>query len=600
LIAAVFMPALEIRPQKPGSKCIPAPIARPGRSAVSKPLMRRPPISWTLSNTDRWSHPLAPPPPLPPAKPKNRSPPPPIPIGGFSPSANSGPHTDPLETLRNQHKNSTSFPSQQELPNDPPATANLMQLYYAYFHASHPFCLPPAYLIKTPVHQLTVLLPVMRYIASFFARAASTMDFCREAEMALFGSAHPPAKDPFTVQALLLFTIGLHSEGEYARAAQVKDFAVELALELGMNQKEFSECDGGGGGGGGGGGDPGRILQESWRRTWWELYFVDGLMAGVHQRDNFKLWSVECTVPLPCEELDYAAGRIPEPHSLQEFDDRYFAAENTVFSSFAYRVEAVRILGQVLSVSMMGTPDEIRADAADASLANWGLHLPDIKKELVKGRERRVDEMLFQAHMVINAYVPPAPLSPIQPASMNKQKSLPHPSVCPFVYLAPLTDAAPKSDHLPQPAKVAPRLPSDPRRHERDAAAVVDAVDQADGAAHGPHDRQRQHDCEAGHAANAADKAHAIPVVHRDARVRRAPLGVLMAAERRRGLPGEGAHPARRRRAEDARSRLGWRHRGAGAGQKCCARGVPARARWRGRHRQRGGGTAHTGGRGGR
>jgi hypothetical protein len=36
-------------------------------------------------------------------------------------------------------------------------------------------------------------------------------------------------------------------------------------------------------------------------------------------------------------------------------------------------------------------------------LANWGLHLPEVKKELVKGREKRVDEMLFQAHMVINA-----------------------------------------------------------------------------------------------------------------------------------------------------------------------------------------------------
>jgi hypothetical protein len=240
----------------------------------------------------------------------------------------------------------------------------------------------------------------MRYIASFFAKLAPTSAFCQEAELALFGSTNSPAKDPFTVQALLLFAIGLHSEGEQARSAQVKDFAAELALELGMNQKEFSE-------GVGGPGESGRVLEESWRRTWWELYFVDGLMAGVHQRDNFKLWSVECTVPLPCEELDYAAGRIPEPHSLQEFDDRYFAAETTVFSSFAYRVEAVRILGQVLSVSMMGSPDETRADAADASLANWGLHLPEVKKELVKGRERRVDEMLFQAHMVINAYFLP-------------------------------------------------------------------------------------------------------------------------------------------------------------------------------------------------
>lgn len=366
-------------------------------------------IAWTLSNTNSWPEPLAKPP-LHPAiytAPRKLSAPP-VPLGNFSPNSH-GPQTNPLETLRNAQKNSTDFPSQQEPQTAPPATANLMQLFYAYFHSAHPFCLPPAYLIKTSAHQLTALLPVMRYIASFFARTAPTETFAREAENALFGTAHPPPQDAFTVQALLLFAIGLHSDNDQERAAQVKDIAADLALELGMNLKEFST-----------GSASGRaedvVLEESWRRTWWELYFLDGMMAGIHQRDGFRLWSVECTVPLPCEESQYMLGRIPEPHSLQEFDDRYFAAENTVFSSFAYRVEAVRILGQVLAVSSATAPqlphqqgqqepvEDPRSDAADASLVNWGLHLPDKKKELVN-KERRVDEMLFQAHMVINAWV---------------------------------------------------------------------------------------------------------------------------------------------------------------------------------------------------
>jgi hypothetical protein len=62
----------------------------------------------------------------------------------------------------------------------------------------------------------------------------------------------------------------------------------------------------------------------------------------------------------------------------------------------------VRILGQVLAVGQNSDPEDPMADAADASLVNWGLHLPDCKKQLV-GEDRRVDEMLFQAHMVINA-----------------------------------------------------------------------------------------------------------------------------------------------------------------------------------------------------
>lgn len=197
----------------------------------------------------------------------------------------------------------------------------------------------------------------------------------------------------------------------------VKDAAIELALELGMNLKEFSESSYDGT-------QAGKIQAECWRRTWWELYYLDGLLAGFHQKDTFKLWTMPCTVPLPCEEKEYATGvcshapcdffsskcgfmlmivqHIPDPKSLQEFDERYFASDTTVFSSFAYRVDAVRILGQVLAVGQGNDPEDPKADAADASLVNWGLHLPESKKELV-GQDRRVDEMLFQAHMVVNA-----------------------------------------------------------------------------------------------------------------------------------------------------------------------------------------------------
>lgn len=189
----------------------------------------------------------------------------------------------------------------------------------------------------------------------------------------------------------------------------------------------------------------GRVLEESWRRTWWELYFLDGLLAGIQQRESFKLWSVECTVPLPCEEAEYMKGRIPEPRGLVEFDERYFIVNETgtgpkVFSSFAYRVEAIRILGQVLMAVGSSSPNnpptmgqqelETRLEAAEASLANWGLHLPDVKKELMKPAAAAspgpggggVDEMLFQAHMVINSSVPPPP--PLIPNPTNTQQTV--------------------------------------------------------------------------------------------------------------------------------------------------------------------------------
>lgn len=374
-------------------------------------------MGWSLHNSNTWSKPLAPPPPSAAgatcsAYSKSASPraqAPSSPIGQKS----NGPKVNPLETLRAHYQGSTLFRSPQEPQTVIPLTANLMQLYYAYFHSAHPLCLPPQYLAKTPAQHLTIVLPVMRFIASFFARTAPTETFRADAEKALFSPTSPPPKNGFTVQALTLFAIGLHSDNDQERCAEVKDKAIEMAVELGMNMKEFSESSTDNTEGG-------KVLAECWRRTWWELYFLDGLLAGFHQKDHFKLWSVPCTVPLPCEELDYGRGVciplfmlilkretnepqvIPEPYSLQQFDDRYFAAEQTVFSSFAYRVDAVRILGQVLAAGQSSNPEDPVADAADTSLVNWGLHLPDSKKELVGG-DRRIDEMLFQAHMVINA-----------------------------------------------------------------------------------------------------------------------------------------------------------------------------------------------------
>lgn len=269
-------------------------------------------MGWSLHNSNSWSKPLAPPPTRQPALSSgqctsfSRSP---LPIANTpvaSARSSASPTPTPLETLRTYHKNSTKFPSPQELPVQAPATANLLQLYYAYFHSAHPFVLPPVQLITNPAAQISVLLTVIRFLASFFALNAPTETFKREAEIALF--TNTPPRNAFTVQALLLFAIGLHSDNDQAKSAEVKDTALEMALELGMNFKEFSENSYDGT-------QAGKVQAECWRRTWWELYYLDGLLAGFHQKDSFKLWTMPCTVPLPCEEKEYATGVCSHCHT---------------------------------------------------------------------------------------------------------------------------------------------------------------------------------------------------------------------------------------------------------------------------------------------
>jgi hypothetical protein len=87
--------------------------------------------------------------------------------------------------------------------------------------------------------------------------------------------------------------------------------------------------------------------------------------------------------------------------------------EEWPYSSGAYRIDAVRILGEVMNVIKNPPPMDERDDelyeTADNHLNNWRNLLPDTKKRII-GREGIVDEVLFEAHMIVAAYETPTHL----------------------------------------------------------------------------------------------------------------------------------------------------------------------------------------------
>ncbi len=89
-------------------------------------------------------------------------------------------------------------------------------------------------------------------------------------------------------------------------------------------------------------------------------------------------------------------------HTIEEFDDEPFADDSLAFSSFAYRIAAIRNLGRILQLQHIIFQDDPIIDKIDAYLVNWSLHLPDSKK-LSIGSDGHVDEMLFQAQMITSA-----------------------------------------------------------------------------------------------------------------------------------------------------------------------------------------------------
>lgn len=169
--------------------------------------------------------------------------------------------------------------------------------FFTYFATAHPFLLPRQYLLDLLRNKrLPHLELAVQYIGSCYLTQVSTQSLEDALSHALLHQNL--SRDGFMVQALLLYAIGLKSTDKCSMADEVLNQAIDIALAIGMNDREFSISNGSGS----------RVMEESWRRTWWEVYVVDGFFAGVSNRTSFRLWGVLADVPLPCEEAEYASG----------------------------------------------------------------------------------------------------------------------------------------------------------------------------------------------------------------------------------------------------------------------------------------------------
>ncbi|APA09594.1 hypothetical protein sscle_05g043640 [Sclerotinia sclerotiorum 1980 UF-70] len=272
----------------------------------------------------------------------------------------------------------------------PVDSRRLIDLYYNFFHKAHPYIIPkPHFLgrLKSDPDSLDNLLPVMQYIGSLYAPDLPSAEFRAIALSQLDLPSLP--QNGFSVQALLLLAIAIHAEDERGKARAILDRDICMALEIGMNHQNFAGLE------------RDSVLAESWRRTYWGLYVLDGIFSGIACASCFILSAVETHVDLPCEDHEFDSGHIPRPRTLSEYDSRDFEDEIPIFSSFTYLIDLVRIIGTILSINnITGKNLEPAVTNADAMLVNWKLHLP-IEKQGVVDKNEEVDELLFQAQNLL-------------------------------------------------------------------------------------------------------------------------------------------------------------------------------------------------------
>lgn len=183
-----------------------------------------------------------------------------------------------------------------EGPTDSGFASQCLDGFYTYFFPGHPFVLPKEALLRYAItNPVPELISVMAFIGSLYIQDVRSSRLQEDAEKVL--DKDLPSTG-FSVQAFLLLALCLEWKGDGDMASNVLERAKSTALELGMNRPTFAmEC-----------GHSDSVLEESWRRTWWELYVVDALFAGIRHWPTFSLLNLGMDVPLPAEEEFYIAG----------------------------------------------------------------------------------------------------------------------------------------------------------------------------------------------------------------------------------------------------------------------------------------------------
>ncbi|OJJ33506.1 hypothetical protein ASPWEDRAFT_623653 [Aspergillus wentii DTO 134E9] len=292
----------------------------------------------------------------------------------------------------------------------------LRRLYYENFHAAHPVLVPSS--LYSDQNYPAYLQAVVHFVGSHYTPSGRTKE---HKEQVVEHLASNNESSPATVQAWLIYAIVLNARNETSEAQSALTQGIDLALKLGMNRGDFASSHG-----------EYSVEAESMRRTWWELHITE-----VHMALSLSTFTGRCSalapdVALPCEESIYNRGKdIPAPCGMLDFKRRILAAEDPIFSSYSYRIEATMILGRVIVLNSIPECHRDQVQAAENALVSWTNHLPAKKFDIVDAYGN-VDEMMFQAHLTIAyaAMLLHLPRSNLQPvlAQPERRQFWPGPS----------------------------------------------------------------------------------------------------------------------------------------------------------------------------
>ncbi|KAL4912727.1 hypothetical protein BDW62DRAFT_216099 [Aspergillus aurantiobrunneus] len=273
---------------------------------------------------------------------------------------------------------------------DPPpvpsrASSHLVAIYYLHFHPAHPF-LPPHHVL-TQSAPPSFVLDLIEFISLHYLPSHVVTD-CTGDLRAAVQDAEPSLEK---AQAYLLLSIIQHARQQPRDAKECLAEAIRCSVEIGLHCREFAD-----------------VLEmqnpvraESARRTCWEIFTIDALLAAVQFQGALQFNLDTPDVLLPCEEDRYNENRLPgTARTVGDLGIDGMFSEPEDLSSFAYRIEAAIILRRCfLASETQMLQDSLHA--LDATISAWFHRLPSWKRAVLQPNGE-LNELDFQATMIMH------------------------------------------------------------------------------------------------------------------------------------------------------------------------------------------------------
>lgn len=263
----------------------------------------------------------------------------------------------------------------------------LVGLYYSHFHRSHPMLVPRAYFAAQQYPDFLVLTTCL--VGHHFASSQPSETLLSTAVSMV--ESTEGADSTCRIQALIMLALVFLGSHEMDRANDCICHAVSLATEAKLDSMDAHLQS-----------TAQSLEQESLRRTWWELFTVDALLALLQGRPPKIRSSDPNTLPsVPCAEILYETSDLTRRQpSYAEFERRFFLQPPGEFCSHFYRIEAVITLRRVQPFFTGDNVDPQELEAVRNAIASWSFHLPDSSFDLARF-PGEFDHMLLQAHLLV-------------------------------------------------------------------------------------------------------------------------------------------------------------------------------------------------------